>query len=199
MPLHMRRSGFEPISALTEVREAEGITTVTTSLGESAHLITRYEDVRAVLSDTERFSNVRTTTPERQADLTDEEIAESRAGNLLGYDPPEHTRLRRMLTPEFTVRRMRRLEPRIAEIVDSALDDLVAAGRPADLVEHFALPVPSLVICELLGVPYGDRGEFQGLSNQLLDLSLAQSERLGAQTRLREMTGIASVKAAVEE
>ena len=84
-----------------------------------------------------------------------------RAGNLLGVDPPEHTRLRRMLTPEFTVRRMRRLEPRIVEIVDDHLDAMEKAGPPADLVADFALPIPSLVICELLGVPYADRAAFQ--------------------------------------
>ena len=78
-------------------------------------------------------------------------------------------RLRRMLTPEFTIRRIRRLQPRIVEIVDAQLDALAAAGPPADLVEHFALPVPSLVICELLGVPYADRDDFQRRSARQLD------------------------------
>ena len=110
--------------------------------------------------------------------VTAEEHAQLSAGNLLGMDPPDHSRLRRMLTPEFTVRRMRRLEPRIAEIVDAALDDLENAGKPADLVPHFALPVPSLVICELLGVPYADRAEFQHRSSRQLDMSLPIEERL---------------------
>ena len=106
-----------------------------------------------------------------------DELAKMRAGQLIGFDPPEHTRLRRMLTPEFTVRRMRRLEPRISEIVEAALDDLERAGKPADLVAHFALPVPSLVICELLGVPYADRAEFQDRSARLLDTSLPMEQR----------------------
>jgi cytochrome P450 len=71
-------------------------------------------------------------------------------------DPPEHTRYRRLLTGQFTVRRMRRLEPRIAQIVDDQLEAMAEAGPPADLVQAFALPIPSLVICELLGVPYAD-------------------------------------------
>ena len=96
---------------------------------------------------------------------------------LLAFDPPEHTRLRRMLTPEFTVRRMRRLEPRIVEIVADHLDELERAGSPADLVPTFALPIPSLVICELLGVPYADRAEFQARSGRLLDLSLPMDDR----------------------
>jgi cytochrome P450 len=99
---------------------------------------------------------------------------------MLAADPPEHTRLRRMLTPEFTVRRMRRLEPRIREIVDEHLDAMERHGPPADLVAEFALPVPSLVICELLGVPYADRAAFQQRSNRQLDLALPVEERMRA-------------------
>jgi cytochrome P450 len=110
--------------------------------------------------------------------LSDEEREQMLAGNLLGLDPPEHTRLRRMLTPEFTVRRMRRLEPRIVEIVDGHLDAMAKAGPPADLVADFALPIPSLVICELLGVPYTDRAAFQARTSRLLDISLPMDERL---------------------
>ena len=109
-----------------------------------------------------------------------------RAGNLLGFDPPEHTRLRRMLTPEFTVRRMRRLEPRIVEIVDDHLDAMAKAGPPADLVADFALPIPSLVICELLGVPYADRASFQERTSRLLDLSLPMDDRLALAREGRE-------------
>jgi cytochrome P450 len=83
-----------------------------------------------------------------------------------------------MLTPEFTIRRMKRLEPRIVEIVDAQLDAMAAARRPVDLVDMFALPIPSLVICELLGVPYDDRDDFQRRSARQLDLSLPIPERL---------------------
>ena len=106
-----------------------------------------------------------------------EDGIDPRAGNLLATDPPEHTRLRRLLTGEFTVKRIRRLEPRIVEIVDDHLDAMAAAGPPADLVSAFALPVPSLVICELLGVPYDDRAEFQGRAARQVDLSLPLEER----------------------
>src|SRR5262249_8240833 len=81
------------------------------------------------------------------------------------------------LTPEFTIRRIKRLEPRIVEIVDAQLDEMEKHGAPADLVEGFALPIPSLVICELLGVPYDDRGDFQRRSARQLDLSLPIPER----------------------
>lgn len=112
-------------------------------------------------------------------------MARSRAGNLLGLDPPEHQRLRRMLTPEFTIRRMKRLEPRIVEIVDQHLDAMESAGPPVDLVESFALPIPSLVICELLGVPYDDRDDFQRRSARQLDLSIPIEERMELQRQGR--------------
>ena len=72
-----------------------------------------------------------------------------------------HTRLRRLLTPEFTMRRPARLRPGIEAVVEERLDAMAAADGPVDLVGEFALPIPSLVICELLGVPYEDREEFQ--------------------------------------
>ncbi|WP_378788556.1 cytochrome P450 [Nonomuraea fastidiosa] len=101
------------------------------------------------------------------------------------FDPPEHTRLRRMLTPEFTMRRMRRLEPRVRDIVTAHLDAMEAAGPPADLVTSFALPIPSLVICELLGVPYEDRADFQRRSGTMLDLSQPVERRAAAQLESR--------------
>jgi cytochrome P450 len=80
---------------------------------------------------------------------------------FIEMDPPDHTRLRRKLTAVFTVKRMKQLEPRIEQIVEERLDALAAAPQPADLVLEFALPVPSLLICELLGVPYEQRERFE--------------------------------------
>jgi cytochrome P450 len=171
VPLHMRRDRFDPVGEMTRIREDEGVRELETGYGARAYMVTRYADVREVLADGGRFSNAGAFRPPDDT-RTDAERDRDRAGNLLAYDPPEHSRLRRMLTPEFTVRRMRRLEPRIVEIVDEHLDALARSGPPADLVSGFALPIPSLVICELLGVPYADRDEFQDRTGQLLDLSL---------------------------
>ncbi|MEV0199327.1 cytochrome P450 [Nonomuraea sp. NPDC050691] len=179
LPLQMRRNGLDPAEELARARDGEGVVRVMTPFGPPAYLVCRHEDVRQVLSDPGRFSSASTPFPGSGA-MDEEERAKMRAGNLIGFDPPEHTRLRRMLTPEFTVRRMRRLEPRIVEIVEAALDDLERAGRPADLMAHFAMPVPSLVICELLGVPYADRAEFQERSARLLDMSLTVEQRAAA-------------------
>ncbi|GAA3094543.1 cytochrome P450 [Streptosporangium carneum] len=187
LPLHMRRAGFDPDPELGELRKDEGIRRFSTHLGFDAWLVTRYEDVREVLGDTERFSNAwqgRFQLPCAPA-KSEEELAALRAGNLLSSDPPEHTRLRRFLTPEFTLRRMRRLEPRITRIVEDHLDAMERAGSPADLVSSFALPIPSLVICELLGVPYTDREDFQRRSSLLLDVSAPVEERVAAQDESR--------------
>jgi cytochrome P450 len=85
-----------------------------------------------------------------------------RAGAILtDLDPPEHTRLRRLVAKAFTVRRVEQLRAQAERIADELLEEMVTAGPPADLVRSFAVPLPGLMICELLGVPYADRDEFQ--------------------------------------
>ena len=196
IPLAMRRDGFDPVPELAELRDDERVRRITTAFGgegeTAAYLVARHADVREVLADGATFSNV-----PRQVDGPDgprmsaEDREQMLTGNLLALDPPDHTRLRRMLTPEFTVRRMRRLEPRIVEIVDEHLDAMAAAGPPADVVADFAMPIPALVICELLGVPYADRAEFQDRTSRLLDLSLPMDERMAVGRESRDyMAGL---------
>jgi cytochrome P450 len=173
LPLHLQRDQFAPLPTVRALQDEPGLERVTDSLGHPAWLVTRYPDAREVLGDATRFSNER--LPVLRVPGTDP--AQMRAGNLLMTDPPEHTRLRRLLTGEFTVKRIRRLEPRIAEIVEERLGAMAQAGPPADLVADFALPVPSLVICELLGVPYADREDFQTRASKQIDLTLPLEER----------------------
>ncbi|MEU5860752.1 cytochrome P450 [Nonomuraea sp. NPDC047529] len=104
-------------------------------------------------------------------------------GFFAAMDPPEHTRYRRLLTGRFTLRRMRLLEARVERIAADHLDAMAAAGPPADLVTAYALPIPSLVICELLGVPYADHDLFQELSARLVTFG---EDGAGA---LAELTG----------
>jgi cytochrome P450 len=186
-PLHMRRDAFNPTPELREIRETTGVRTITSAFGTDVFLVTRHEDVKTVLSDHERFSNGRPPgfAVPGAPNIPEEEQASARAGNLLGLDPPEHQRLRRMLTAEFTIRRMKRLQERVVQIVDAQLDAMEKAGPPADLVASFALPIPSLVICELLGVPYDDRDDFQSRTARQLDLSLPIPERMELQRQGR--------------
>jgi cytochrome P450 len=182
MPVHIRRDRFDPVPELVRLREESALTRVTMPWGTEAWLATRYEAVRTVLGDATRFSNaggIGRRGP-LQGSGSGDSPTPDRTGFLLGYDPPDHTRLRKLLTAEFTVARMRRLRPRVAAIVTEHLDALAAAGAPADLVADFALPVPSLVICELLGVPYADRTEFQRLSRTRLDMSRDIEVRVAA-------------------
>ena len=107
-------------------------------------------------------------------------------GWFVDMDPPEHTRLRRLLAGHFTVRRLNELRPRIEQIVEKHLDELEYAQQPADLVDMFALPIPVLTICELLGVPYADRKEFQRNSTTLFSLDASAQEGAAAMHALAD-------------
>ena len=100
-PLHMRRDAFSPTAELRKIRETEGVREFTNAFGWQVYLVTRHEDIKAVLSDHERFSNERPPGFAVQGvpQATAEEQATARAGNLLGLDPPAPARLRRMLSP----------------------------------------------------------------------------------------------------
>jgi cytochrome P450 len=187
-PLHMRRNAFDPTDELGNIRGSAGVHKFINPFGMPAYLVTRHQDIKNILADHERFSNRRPpgfAAPVATA-MSTEEQDRFRAGNLLGLDPPEHQRLRRMLTAEFTVRRMTQLQPRLIDIVEQHLDAMEDAGPPAELVSAFALPIPSLVICELLGVPYGDRGGFQRRTARQLDFAIPVDERLALQREGRE-------------
>ncbi|WP_232320056.1 cytochrome P450 [Herbidospora daliensis] len=158
------RDRMDPIAELSQIRAERAVHPLTIPGGSTVWLVTRYEDVRAVLGDTARFSN-------DFGNITGMGSNQDDPGGLGFRDPPEHTRLRRMLTPEFTMHRLRRLEPRITAIVNEQLDLIQKDGAPADLVSSFALPIPSLVVCELLGVPYEDRADFLRFSTDRFDFS----------------------------
>ncbi len=186
MPLHMRRDQFDPSPDLAKLRSGAPVTRIELFFREDAGttwLVTGYEEARQVLGDAAHFLNAPDGGKPEGRSRDDGGPGEAQ-GFLLGMDPPDHTRVRRMLTGEFTVRQMRRLQPRIDAIVTGLLDDMERAGPPADLMQSFALPIPSLVICELLGVPYADRAGFQRRSELRMDMSRSPEERaaFGAQS-----------------
>ncbi len=176
-PLGLRRDGLDPDPGVTSLREQDGICPVTTLAGHRAELVTGYHDARMVHGDPAFGFEAVPPPPGITEALSPAEMHRRRSGMLLALDPPDHTRLRRMLTGRFTVRAMKALEPRVTAIVDDALETMAAAGPPADLVADFALPVPSLVICELLGVPYADRAGFQERAERTLRSDLTPGER----------------------
>lgn len=189
-PLFARRTGFDPIPELGRLRTEQPVTKVEHHWGVPAWLVTRYDDVRAILGDHKRFTS---GTPPYFAGATDDTAKTAQGGKSEGmkgtgtfivYDPPEHTRIRRMLTPEFTMRRMARMEPWIKESVAEHLGAIEKAGPPADLVGSFALHLPLLVICELFGVPYGDRADLVPLTTAFTDFTLPVEERRKASEQL---------------
>ena len=174
-----QRDGFTLLPEVEELRESGETRRVATPFGHEATMFTRYADVRELHGDPQRFRLDGVPAPPAlvAAGRDTAEFRRRQAGNLLGQDPPDHTRLRRMLTGEFTVKRMKRLVPRVEEIVAEHLDAMEKAGS-AELVADFALPVPSMVICELLGVPYEDRGGFTERSARQLDSTISPQERM---------------------
>ncbi|MFD0800126.1 cytochrome P450 [Streptomonospora algeriensis] len=158
---------FDPVPELYEAQKDEELRRVkvpSPMLGEfDAVVLARYEDVKTVLAD---------------GALQMGGSMPYQAGNLLSYDGPEHTRLRRMLTGSFTARRARELKPQIMGAVESSLDEVEKAGPGADLVQLFCTPIPTLVICELLGVPYSDREEFQRRTQVALDFDTSREEQM---------------------
>jgi cytochrome P450 len=167
------RDGFDPAAELARIQAEQPVYPMAIPGGQTVYLVTRYDDARAVLGDHERFSN-------DFGNVIGLGSTQEDPGGLGFRDPPEHTRLRRYLTPEFTMRRLRRLEPRIEAIVEEYLDRMEAAGPPADLVESFALPIPSLVVCELLGVPYDERARFLKMSTDRFDFTAGPEASLQA-------------------
>jgi cytochrome P450 len=145
-----------------ELREQEPLTRIQMPYGEEVWLATRYADVRIVLGDP-RFS--RAAAAARDEPRSTPQRLET---GILGMDPPEHTRIRTLVAKAFTARRVEQLRPRTQQIADELIDGLIAAGPPADLVEHFATPMPIRVICELLGVPVADEHKFHLWSESIV-------------------------------
>lgn len=196
------RCPFDPPAGLRERRGRGSVLPLTLANGADVWLVTGAEEARAVLGDP-RFSSDRIRHPDA-TQLGAEDVARLAAGTdpataagpaadttapapdartdgmFVFMDPPEHTRLRRLLTGQFTVRRMRALETRIREIAVEHIAAMRAAGTEADLVPAYALPIPSLVICELLGVDYADRAQFQERTAISLNANTPDDERARA-------------------
>ena len=159
---------FAPPPHYTRAQQEQPVCTVSLWDGSRSWLVTRHEDVRTVLGD-RRFSADSNRPGFPFLSEGRRELA-TRSQSFIRMDDPDHAHLRRMLTGDFIVKRIEALGPRVQEVVDGFLDRMTAGGRSsADLVGEFALPVPSLMICLLLGVPYRDHEFFQHCSGVLLD------------------------------
>jgi cytochrome P450 len=161
-------------------------------------LIIGYDEARAVLADprmrkdvTELYEIARSVAPDGSGAGASEDLA----SHMLNADPPEHTRLRKLVTREFTGRRVAALRPRIEEITTGLLDELEGKGE-VDLIEGLAAPLPVMVICELLGVPYEERADFQKWSKILLDADPNIDTAAVSQQMTDFLTGLMEAKRA---
>ncbi|RSN12217.1 cytochrome P450 [Streptomyces sp. WAC 05977] len=156
-------------------------------------LVTRYEDVRLIFSDTRFSRNLLAPGAPCLIEPGDFSTGEH---SILNMDPPDHTRLRKLTAQAFTVRRIAGLRPRIQEIADTLLRAMIEHGPPADLVEMFAFPLPTAVMCEILGVPYEGRERFRQWSRVIVTpmaytpAEVAQARRDGAD----DMAALVAVK-----
>ncbi|MFI6097728.1 cytochrome P450 [Lentzea sp. NPDC051213] len=191
------RCPFDPAPAMSARRADAPVTRVRLWDGSEPWLVTGHAEHRAVLGDP-RVSvdhsrpGMPVTTQGAATRPSEAEMAQiaallkdrRRPGmSFIMMDEPDHTRLRRMVSSTFMVKRMEAMRPAVQKIVDEFLDRMLAGPNPADLMETFALPVPSLVICDLLGVPYSEREFFQRNSKAIINRT---STALQAQIELTD-------------
>ncbi|MFJ9638702.1 cytochrome P450 [Streptomyces sp. NPDC101178] len=157
---------YHPPAGYAPLREESPLSRVTLFDGRPVWAVTGHALARRLLADP-RLSSDR-SHPDFPIPAQRFANAQRRRVALLGVDDPEHNAQRRMLIPAFSVKRIGALRPRIQETVDQLLDAMERQGPPAELVSAFALPVPSMVICALLGVPYADHTFFDECSQRLL-------------------------------
>ena len=166
---------FDPPPQLRELQAESPISKVRIWNGTTPWLITRAADVRALLGDPRISSDTRHPDFPRLVPIVPE--AAQRQFSFINMDEPDHSRLRRMVTGQFAIKRVEELRPGVQRIVDELIDELLAGPKPVDLVQALALPVPSLVICRLLGVPYADHDFFQTNSRILISRASTAEER----------------------
>ncbi|MFF3850041.1 cytochrome P450 [Streptomyces sp. NPDC002328] len=176
------RCPFDPPPALKDLQEKTPLAKVRLWDGSEPWLVTRYADQRAILGDPRVSAD--TDSPGYPTKASPEG-GEGKLSFIM-MDDPEHARLRRMVTAPFALKKVEALRPAVQRIVDDLIDAMLSRPGPVDLVEEFALPIPSLVICELLGVPYDDHALFQENTKTMVRTT-ATPEQRGVATR--EMAG----------
>jgi vitamin D3 1,25-hydroxylase len=153
----------DPYPAYQALRSEQPVQRVRMGDGD-VWMVSRYADVRAALADPRLSKDWRYTLPAEQRT----EYPATPLPMMILMDPPDHTRLRKLVSRSFTLRRMEELRPRVAQIADELLADLPTTGS-VDIMARYALLLPVFVICELLGVPAEDRDDFVAWSNAMVD------------------------------
>ncbi|MFE7777920.1 cytochrome P450 [Streptomyces sp. NPDC057445] len=168
------RVDLELDPAYGELRATEPVVRVRMPYGGEAWLLTRHADVKKASADPRLSMHA---AADRDVPRAAPRALDS--VGLMGMPPEAHARLRRLVSRAFTARRVAAMRPRITEITHGLIDDLVAGGGPADLVEKLALPLPTSVICEMLGIPHADRHIFRTFTEALMSASRYTEEQVG--------------------
>ncbi|MCQ6250186.1 cytochrome P450 [Streptomyces malaysiensis] len=175
---------FDPPPTTRALHTERPVTRVRLWDGSAPWLVTRYADQRALLGDP-RVSSEATLPGFPHASAGFRENA-GRRRSFITMDDPEHARIRRMVTGPFAIKRIEALRPEIQKITDDLIDTMLAGPTPVDLVRALALPLPSLVICKLLGVPYEDHDFFQRNSSLLINRHSSVEDVVGANEALTD-------------
>ncbi|CAM5662366.1 cytochrome P450 [Streptomyces spiroverticillatus] len=171
-----------PYPYYEKLREAGPVHHVRTADVEEMWLVVGYEEGRKALADPRLSKNW------RNSELWNADHASAMSSNMLETDPPQHTRLRKLVAREFTSRRVEAMRPRVQQLTDELLNSMMekgGSGAEADLIDALAFPLPMTVICELLGVPDLDRDRFRAWSNEVVsptdtEVSIAAVGAMGA-------------------
>ncbi|RRO15431.1 cytochrome P450 [Saccharopolyspora rhizosphaerae] len=193
--LPFERPNVLDLAPLYEVLRREApVAPVTTPAGDPAWLVTRYDEVRQLLGD-KRFGRSH-PEPERASRVSTAAVQDGPTGNF-ETEEADHTRMRRLLTPAFSAKRMRMLTDHVQQLVDGYIDQLIAehqAGGVVDLHAGLAFPLPVAVICQLLGVPESDRELFHSLSSRMATLAADDDPHRARAEFNAYMTGLAESK-----
>lgn len=173
-----RACPYDPPPELARLQRQAPVSQVRIWNGSTPWLLTRYDDVRAALADPRVSADPR--RPGYPHTSSGAAAQQQRTRMFIEMDDPEHAAQRRLVAGDFTLKRMRALWPRIQQLTDELLDALLEGPNPTDLVAAFALPLPLLVICELLGVPYGDRDFLKESSTAMVSHSSTPDQVLAA-------------------
>ncbi|MGH3390949.1 MAG: cytochrome P450 [Actinomadura sp.] len=192
--LPFERTSVLDVAAMFGTLRAEApITRVRTRTGDEAWLVTGYEQVRTLFAD-DRLGRSH-PTPETAPRVSNSALIGGPTGDY-GTEKVMHERMRRLLAPAFSARRMRALSEHVRQLVDDLLDRMRDEGPPADLHERLSVPLPVQVICELLGVPYEDRDHFRAIAEDMSDLTDPARSAAAREAMTEYSRGILSVKRA---
>jgi cytochrome P450 len=192
LQLPLPRPNVLDLAPLYEVLRREApIAPVTTPAGDPAWLVTRYEEVRLLLGD-KRFGRSH-PSPEEASRITTAAVQDGPTGSY-ETEEADHARMRRLLTPAFSAKRMRMLSDHMERLVEGYIDQLTSSGDVVDLHAGLAYPLPVAMICRLLGVPESDHELFSRLSERMANLTIGAEAHEAREEFFRYMVGLVETK-----